>query len=137
MSFRNHFLILILLNTNFRLCFKGFNISKSLQPSSFKNVNIYAEEKQLNLSKNSFSFDRNFLLLKACARYFSLFLKEKCMSSLFRTKYIQKNLTYSCFFFPSLHEHSFSLELPRPARLLKTSCFEKTTVCVIETMLMT
>ena len=34
-------------------------------------------------------------------------------------------------------KHLFSPELLRAARLLKTSCFEKITVCVIETMLMT
>ena len=71
--------------------------------------------------------------IEACVRYFSLFLKEKCIHSLFRTK----KLTYSCFFFPSFHEHSLSLELPRAARILKTSCFEKRISCVIETMLMT
>ena len=32
------------------------------------------------------------------------------------------------------HEHFFSPELPRAAHLLKRSCLEKTTVCVIETI---
>ena len=50
---------------------------------------------------------------------------------------LKRNLTYSCFIFPLFHEHLFSPELPRAARLLKTSCFEKITVCVIETMLVT
>ena len=35
------------------------------------------------------------------------------------------------------HKPLFSPELLHAARLLKTSCFEKITVCVIETMLMT
>ena len=39
--------------------------------------------------------------------------------------------------FPLFREHVFSHELPRAARLLKTSCFEKITVCVIETILVT
>ena len=29
---------------------------------------------------------------KACVRYFSLFLKDKYISSLFRTKYIEKEI---------------------------------------------
>ena len=75
--------------------------------------------------------------VKACVRYFSLFLKNKCVSSLFRTKYIEKKFKLQCFFFPLFHEHLFSPGLPRAARLLETSCLEKVTVCVIKTMLMT
>ena len=33
-----------------------------------------------------------FVQFKACARYFSLFLKDKCISSLFRTKFRKNNL---------------------------------------------
>ena len=77
------------------------------------------------------------VIVKACVRNFSLFLKDKCISSLFRTKYIEKNLTYSCFFFPLFHKHLFSPGLPRATCLLETSCLEKITVCVIETMLVT
>ena len=69
------------------------------------------------------------LTFKACVCYFSLFLKDKCISSLFRTKYIEKNLTYSCFFFPLFHKHLFSPGLPRTTHLLETSCLEKITVC--------
>ena len=43
----------------------------------------------------------------------------------------------SCFFLPLFHEHLFSPGLPRATRLLETSCLEKVTVCVIETMLVT
>ena len=50
---------------------------------------------------------------------------------------LKRNLTYCCFIFPVFHEHLFSSELSLAARLLKTTCFEKTTVCVIETMLVT
>ena len=42
---------------------------------------------------------------KACVRYFSLLLKDKCIFSLFQTKYIEKKFNLSCFFFPVLHEH--------------------------------
>ena len=37
-------------------------------------------------------------ILKACVRYFSLFLKEKCISSLFRTKHIEKKFNLQLFF---------------------------------------
>ena len=77
------------------------------------------------------------VVFKACVRYFSLFLKDKCISSLFRTKYIEKKFNLQCFFFPLFHENLFSPGLPRAARLLETSCLEKITVCVIETMLVT
>ena len=76
------------------------------------------------------------MALKACVCYFSLFLKEQCVSWLFRTKYFEKKLTYSCFIFPLFHEHLFSPGLPRATRLLET-CLEKITVCVIEKMLVT
>ena len=50
---------------------------------------------------------------------------------------MKRNLGYSCFFFPLFHKHLFSPGLPRATRLLETSCLEKITVCVIETMLVT
>ena len=74
--------------------------------------------------------------LKACVCYFSLFLKEKCISLLFWMTYIEKKFNSSCFFFPLFHEHSLSLELPWASCLLKSSWFEKLTAWVIETMLM-
>ena len=76
-------------------------------------------------------------MFKACVHYFSLFLKDKCISSSFRTKYIEKKFNLQLFFLPSVHERLFSLELPCTTRLLETSCLEKITVCVIETMLVT
>ena len=87
-------------------------------------------------SKNAKMATKKKIELKACVCYFSLFLKEKCISLLFRTKCIE-NLIYSCFLFPSFHEHSLLLKLPRTGQLLKTSFFKKNkTACVIETMLM-
>ena len=79
----------------------------------------------------------NIFKVKASVRYFSLFLKDKCISSLFRTKYIEKKFTLHLFFFPLFHEDLISPGLPRATRLLETSCLEKITVCVIETMLVT
>ena len=38
--------------------------------------------------------------LKACGRYFSLFLKDKCISSLFQTKYIEKKFNLQLLFLP-------------------------------------
>ena len=77
------------------------------------------------------------VLLKACVHYFSLFSKEQCSFWLFRTKYFEKKLTFSSFIFPLFHEHAFFHELSCTACLVKTSCFEKIIVCVIETMLVT
>ena len=78
-----------------------------------------------------------FNIFIACVRYFSLFLKDKCISSLFRTKYIEKKFNLQLFFLPTVHKHLFSPGLPRATRLLETSCLERITVCVIETMLVT
>ena len=74
-------------------------------------------------------------MFKACVRYFSLFLKDKCISSSFRTKYIEKKFNLPLFFLPSIHEHLFSLGISRATCLLETSCLEKITACVIKTML--
>ena len=73
------------------------------------------------------------LILKACVRCFSLFLKGKCMSLSFRTKYTDKKFNLQLFFLPSVCEHLFSPGLPRATRLLET-CLEKITGCVIKTM---
>ena len=53
----------------------------------------------------------------------------------FERNTLKRNLTYSCFIFSLFHEHLFLLL--KTAILLKTSCFEKITVCVIGTMLAT
>ena len=41
-------------------------------------------------------------ITKACVRYFSLFLKDKYISSLFRTKYIEKKFNLQLFFLPTV-----------------------------------
>ena len=64
------------------------------------------------------------------------FLKEHCVSWLFGRNTLKRNLSYSRFIFPLLHQHLFSPELARTACFLKTSCFEKITVCVIEALLL-
>ena len=58
-------------------------------------------------------------------------------SGYFEQNTLKRNLIYSCFIFPLFREHLFSPGLPRATRLLETSCLEKITVCVIETMLVT
>ena len=52
-------------------------------------------------------------------------------------KYIEKKFNLQLFFFPLFHEHLFSPGLPHATHLLETSCLEKITACVIETMLVT
>ena len=53
----------------------------------------------------------------------------------FERNTLKRNLTYSCVIFPLFHEHLSFPGLPRATRLLKTSCLEKITVFLIETML--
>ena len=74
---------------------------------------------------------------KACVHYFSLFLKDKCIPSLFRTKYIEKKFNLQLFFLLTASRTFILSGLPHATRLLETSRLEKTTVCEIETMLMT
>ena len=71
----------------------------------------------------------NFIRLKACLHYFSLFLKDKSISSLVWMKYIEKKFTLEFFFFPLFHKHLFSPGLPHTTCLLETSCLEKITMC--------
>ena len=44
------------------------------------------------------------LTFKACVRYFSLFLKDKCISLLVQTKYIEKKFTLQLFFLPTVSQ---------------------------------
>ena len=67
----------------------------------------------------------------------AIFKKADIFICYFERSTLKRNLTYSCFFFPLFNEHLFSPGLPRATRLLETSCLEKITVCVIETMLVT
>ena len=43
-----------------------------------------------------------FLIFKACVSYFSLFLKEQCVSWLFRTKYLEKKYNLQLFYLPTV-----------------------------------
>ena len=53
------------------------------------------------LHENFYEFHWKFYIkLKACVRYFSLFLKQKCISSLFRMKYIVKKFNLQLLFLP-------------------------------------
>ena len=40
--------------------------------------------------------------IKACVRFFSLFLKDKCISSLLRMKYIEKTFNLKLFFLSTI-----------------------------------
>ena len=42
--------------------------------------------------------------VKACVRYFSLFSKDKCISSLFQTKYIEKKFNLQLYFLPTVSQ---------------------------------
>ena len=75
--------------------------------------------------------------LKLVSAIFPYFFTTNVFFFYFEQSTLKRNLTYSCFFFPLLHEHLFSPGLPHATRLLETSCLEKITVCVIETMLVT
>ena len=72
-------------------------------------------------------------LVSAIFHYF----KNNVFLGYFERNTLKGNLIYSCFIFQLFHKHFFIPELPRAARLPKTSSFEKITVCVIETMLVT
>ena len=62
-------------------------------------LSLFERLKQPHLKmKNIFEIE----MLKACVRYFSLFLKDKCISSLFRTKYIEKKFNLQLFFLPTV-----------------------------------
>ena len=76
-------------------------------------------------------------LLKLVSAIFHYFWKNKVLLGYFERNTLKTNLTYSCFIFPLFNKHLFSAELPHAAHLHKISCFEKITVCVIETMLVT
>ena len=101
--------------------------------SSSKNL-IFQIKYWVSQKQESLVFDYG-TLLKACVRYFSLFSKEQCSFWLFRTKYFEKKFNLQLFYL-SIVSHFLSHELPRATRLL-TACFEKITVCVIKTILVT
>ena len=75
--------------------------------------------------------------LKLVSAIFHYFFTTNVFFCYFEQSTLKRNLTYSCFFFPLLHEHLFSPGLPHATRLLETSCLEKIAVFVIEKMLVT
>ena len=75
--------------------------------------------------------------LKLLSAIFHYFYKTNVFLCYFEQSTLKRNLTYSCFFFPLFHEHLFCPGLPCATHLLETSCLEKITVCVMETMLLT
>ena len=78
----------------------------------------------------SFSSDVN-QMFKACVCHFSLFLKEKYISSLFQTKYIEKKFNLQLFFLPIV-SWAFTLAWATTrCPPSKNFLFWKITVCVI------
>ena len=71
-----------------------------------------------------------------CPLFFTIF-KRQMYFFIILNEVHWKEIWLSCFFSPLFHEHLFSPGLPHATRLLETSCLEKITVCVIETMLVT
>ena len=64
---------------------------------------------------------KTFQLLKACVHYFSLFLKDKCISSLVRTKYIERKfnlVVFSSHCFTNIYSLLLYHALPASLKLL-------------------
>ena len=110
-------------NKTFRVFVKGSRQQSFLWITTYPwNLKIIYIVPLFQLSNMKFYLLLNNSGIKACVRYFS---KKNVFLRYFKRSISKRNLTYSRFFFPSFHEHSVSLELPRAARLLKTSCFKK------------
>ena len=73
-------------------------------------------------------FTKSFILNLVSAS-FHYFWKSSVLLAYLQWNTLKRNVTYGCFIFPLFHKHLFSPELPRSACLLKTSCFEKITMC--------
>ena len=63
--------------------------------------------------------------VKACVRYFSLFLKQKCISSLFRAKYIEKEFNSQLLLLPIVWWTFILAWATTRCPPSRTSCFEK------------
>ena len=85
----------------------------------------------------TFLLQRGIKGLKLVFAIFHNFYKNNVFPGYFERNTMKRNLTYCCFIFPLFHEHLFTPGLPRTTRHVETSCFEKITVCLIETMLVT
>ena len=57
----------------------------------------YARDKNVSNKLNAGDLNVVILHFKGCVRYFSLFLNNKCISSLVRTKYIEKKFNLVVF----------------------------------------
>ena len=69
------------------------------------------------------------IIFKACVCYFSLFLKDKCISSLFQTNYIEKKFNLQLFFLLTASRTFILSWATTRYRLLETSRLEKITIC--------
>ena len=81
-----------------KLYIKFLKNRNSKNELEYKNYKKLFESIKKHAKKNYFSS----LILKACVCYFSLFLKDKCISSLFRTKYIEKKFNLQLLFLPTV-----------------------------------
>ena len=113
------------------LSFKLQKTSKNVTDTTFKLHNITISS---NLSTQYFYF-YSILTYTTDLKLVSAVFKRHAFLRYFERSRLKRNLTYSCFFFPLLHKHLFSPGLPRATCLRETSCLEKITVCVNETML--
>ena len=77
---------------------KFFDIIQPLLLGNFEHLakNVFCNYSIIYTKHNK----RQFIRLKTCVRNFSLFLKEKCVSALFRTKYIEKKFVLQLFYLP-------------------------------------
>ena len=72
--------------------------------------------------------------LKFVFTMFHIF-KRKAFLGYFKRNTSNRSWNYSCFVFLLFYKHLFLPEVQDAAQLLKNSCFEKITVCVIEAIL--
>ena len=95
------------LNTSFSTIISNLNIpeyqvsdpiSNDVRDPALKSIPKYKDHPSIKAIKK---IAKPNSLFKACVRYFSLFLKDKCISSLFRTKYIEKKFNLQ-FFLPTV-----------------------------------
>ena len=60
------------------------------------------QENLIFTAQNVIDWPIIYLFFKCCIHYFSLLLKDKCISSLVRTKYIEKRFTLQLIFLPTV-----------------------------------
>ena len=104
---------------------------------SFKRYPLRGQHSLLAIKLHFLLDSAESIFTLCCLKLVSIFpfLKKQYSFWLFRTKYFEKKFNLQLYL--SIVSHFFSHELPRAACLYTASCFEKITVCVIKTMLVT